>query len=214
MTKTYPVISPKLDWGKLKLLGNEFCLDFVNTIWDPRKIPAEDYLRTFTDFLHWLRQAKGVPRSTVRDLNRWSSNNPKAAKRILLHIHMYRDELRQVFSAIAHQRRIPDRSLSFVNRKISEFLKNLEFRQVGGKVISIQRQPESLLDRALEPITRSAFRLLRNGDHGRVHECPRCSWVFYDTSKGGRRKWCSMDFCGSPTKSLSYYYRQKGEEAS
>jgi len=40
-------------------------------------------------------------------------------------------------------------------------------------------------------------------------ECPNCGWLFFDKSKNGRRKWCSMQTCGSNVKALEWYHRQK-----
>ena len=34
----------------------------------------------------------------------------------------------------------------------------------------------------------------------RLHACPRCGWLFVDTSRGGRRRWCSMQTCGNREK--------------
>ena len=41
----------------------------------------------------------------------------------------------------------------------------------------------------------------------RVRSCPRCGWLFHDTSKGGRRKWCSMRDCGKREKAARHYPR-------
>jgi predicted RNA-binding Zn ribbon-like protein len=46
----------------------------------------------------------------------------------------------------------------------------------------------------------------------RVKECPNCGWLFLDTTKNGKRRWCSMEDCGSNVKALEYYYRKKKEK--
>jgi predicted RNA-binding Zn ribbon-like protein len=35
-----------------------------------------------------------------------------------------------------------------------------------------------------------------------VRECPgpNCGWLFLDTSKAGRRRWCSDESCGSRSR--------------
>lgn len=48
------------------------------------------------------------------------------------------------------------------------------------------------------------FRLPRE----RVRSCPGCGWLFCDRSKGGRRKWCSMEACGNREK-VRRHYRSK-----
>jgi predicted RNA-binding Zn ribbon-like protein len=44
----------------------------------------------------------------------------------------------------------------------------------------------------------------------RVHRCPgrNCGWLFLDTS--GRRRWCSMQTCGSREKMRRLYARRRG----
>jgi len=45
----------------------------------------------------------------------------------------------------------------------------------------------------------------------RVRRCPGhdCGWLFLDLS--GRRRWCSMDTCGSRAKMRRLYERRKRE---
>jgi hypothetical protein len=49
----------------------------------------------------------------------------------------------------------------------------------------------------------------------RLRACPDCQWVFYDTSRNGRRTWCSMTAtdgargCGSIAKTRAYRQRQR-----
>ncbi|WP_198925374.1 CGNR zinc finger domain-containing protein [Dictyobacter vulcani] len=45
-----------------------------------------------------------------------------------------------------------------------------------------------------------------------MKECPGnkgCGWLFLDTSKNGRRQWCSMQGCGSRAKRRRQYGRQR-----
>lgn len=42
----------------------------------------------------------------------------------------------------------------------------------------------------------------------RIGVCPRCGWAFLDPS--GRRKWCSMKWCGNRDKVQQFALRAKG----
>jgi predicted RNA-binding Zn ribbon-like protein len=67
------------------------------------------------------------------------------------------------------------------------------------------------LGRPLWPVAGSAIELLTTGDLRRVKECPGaddCGWLFYDTSRNGARRWCSMEGCGSRAKAGAYYRRR------
>ena len=45
-------------------------------------------------------------------------------------------------------------------------------------------------------------------------EGENCVRYFYDTTKNRRRRWCSMDGCGSRAKAAAYYRRRKAGESA
>lgn len=45
----------------------------------------------------------------------------------------------------------------------------------------------------------------------RIGACPACGWLFLDTSKGGRRRWCAMATCGTTAK-VRVFRARKGSE--
>ncbi|MDH3422912.1 MAG: CGNR zinc finger domain-containing protein, partial [Gemmatimonadota bacterium] len=61
----------------------------------------------------------------------------------------------------------------------------------------------------LNPLARSALELAEAVDPTRLRPCaaPDCGRWFVDTSKGGRRKWCSMERCGNRAKAARYRSR-------
>lgn len=63
---------------------------------------------------------------------------------------------------------------------------------------------------ALATIAWDAVDLVANADPRRLRECarPGCSLLFLDTSRPGRRQWCSMARCGSAVNSSRYRTRQ------
>lgn len=50
---------------------------------------------------------------------------------------------------------------------------------------------------------------LRDGIWDRFRTCanPACRWAFYDNSKNGSGRWCSMDICGARNKMNTYRAR-------
>lgn len=45
----------------------------------------------------------------------------------------------------------------------------------------------------------------------KVKECQGkgCGWLFLDESRGGNRRWCSMQSCGNRAKARAHYHRSK-----
>jgi predicted RNA-binding Zn ribbon-like protein len=63
------------------------------------------------------------------------------------------------------------------------------------------------LDTIVETVAQSAAQ----GDWQRIKLCaaPDCHWAFYDTSRSGRGRWCSMDICGNRHKTRTYRERRR-----
>lgn len=60
-----------------------------------------------------------------------------------------------------------------------------------------------------------AVQAINDGTWHRLRSCPDCEWVFFDSSRNGRRRWCAMAGsdeergCGSIAKARSYRQRTK-----
>jgi len=63
----------------------------------------------------------------------------------------------------------------------------------------------------LWPIARSAAELLASEQVHFIRNCSSktCQWLFLDTSKNHRRRWCDMKLCGNRAKVRRFYTRKK-----
>jgi len=68
------------------------------------------------------------------------------------------------------------------------------------------------LSAALSAIARDAIALFSAGSE-RIRRCGAddCAMVFYDTSRPGTRRWCSMRRCGNRTKVRTHRSRTQGD---
>ncbi|MBO2458264.1 CGNR zinc finger domain-containing protein [Actinomadura violacea] len=64
---------------------------------------------------------------------------------------------------------------------------------------------------ALSTVARDAIDLFTGTAADRIRECasPECALLFVDTSRPGRRRWCSSTACGSKDRSAAYRRRQR-----
>ena len=64
---------------------------------------------------------------------------------------------------------------------------------------------------ALSTIARDAVDLVTGPGLGRVRECDEhtCSILFVDTSRPGKRRWCSMNRCGNRIKKAAFRARHR-----
>jgi predicted RNA-binding Zn ribbon-like protein len=65
------------------------------------------------------------------------------------------------------------------------------------------------------PVVHSAAELLTSPHLDRVRQCADdrgCGFLFFDTSRNGSRRWCSMESCGNRAKARRHYQRTKAGE--
>jgi predicted RNA-binding Zn ribbon-like protein len=56
--------------------------------------------------------------------------------------------------------------------------------------------------------------LLVESESSRIRKCESCVVHFFDTSKKGSRRWCSMNICGNKLKVAAYQRRNRGASDS
>jgi len=77
-------------------------------------------------------------------------------------------------------------------------------------VLDLSAAPRSP-DDVWTPIVAATSKLLSEVEPSRIRKCQAESCVvhFYDTSKKGSRRWCSMNICGNRLKVAAYQRRQR-----
>jgi predicted RNA-binding Zn ribbon-like protein len=67
----------------------------------------------------------------------------------------------------------------------------------------------------LSSVARDAIDVFGGPRAERLKRCegPRCSLLFVDTSRSGRRRWCSMDRCGNRAKVAAHRRRRKERDS-
>jgi predicted RNA-binding Zn ribbon-like protein len=119
-----------------------------------------------------------------------------------------------IFWAIVQRRKVPQIALATLNKFV---------RDVGGHSVLVptnghfvlqfddHTNPEPAFESILWPIVRSAADLLVSDHLPFVRACSSktCQWLFVDTSKSHRRRWCNMRLCGNRAKVSRFYARQK-----
>jgi predicted RNA-binding Zn ribbon-like protein len=64
------------------------------------------------------------------------------------------------------------------------------------------------------PIIDATADLLAESDLSRIRMCESCVVHFFDTSKKGARRWCSMNICGNKLKVAAYQRRRRSSDSS
>ncbi len=189
-------------------LANLLCLDFVNT--EPmQRGERVDLLGGFGDLVRWLEQAGALPGGAARRAaERWDGSTGGAAA--LREAVALRAALRNATERLAAGKPPGDGVVRAVNRVLASRPAYPQLVREGrGYATRLDPVSDSALH-LLVPVAESAAWLLEHGERSLVRRCEgeRCVLFFYDTTKNGSRRWCSMDGCGARAKAVAYYRRK------
>jgi predicted RNA-binding Zn ribbon-like protein len=131
--------------------------------------------------------------------------------RLLHDARALRSRLRAAVEALAGGRPLPADVVPALNHALATGASTLRLERRAGGYATVREALDPSPAALLAPIAESAAWLLEHGDHALVRRCENgaCIRFFYDTTKNRRRRWCSMDGCGSRAKAAAYYRRRK-----
>jgi predicted RNA-binding Zn ribbon-like protein len=174
-------------------------LDFINTL---------DYGKT-----GWIDTIETAPAALAWFASRGLSHlHPELADdaRTLERIRAVRAALRDITEAIADNRPAPKQALAEANRALRarSFLE-LVPSQTG--VAPSHRHVGNPISDALARLVEALAIEMAAGHPERIRICDSdtCRWVFYDTSRTGRRRWCDMSTCGNRAKAARHRARSR-----
>ncbi|HEX8713453.1 MAG TPA: ABATE domain-containing protein [Terracidiphilus sp.] len=196
------------EWvGGFLFVGNRPILDFLNTRLVLSQVPTE--LLTDFDALERWFIASGIVNSlkTRRRLRSWH-NLPEAAV-FLKELLAFRERLRDAVLRIEAGKNPPGEFVKEVNARLLDHPPRTALRERNGQISrETVFEPQTLAD-LWAPFVDGAADLLTESGTRRIRQCESCVVHFYDTSKKGSRRWCSMNICGNKIKVAAYQRRKR-----
>jgi predicted RNA-binding Zn ribbon-like protein len=209
MTSSTPV--RKSDWKDgFLFLGNHLALDFLNTC-PMQNGEAVELLPDFDALLRWFRAADLLSSGKAAGLRQQWGGSARA-QRLVEAMRGLRESLRKAVLARERSGTVDRAVIDELNRLMAEHPMLTRLR-AGGNTYTAElwfdpRRPEDLF----APLAHSAARLFGEVDRNRVRKCGQCVVHFYDTSKKGTRRWCSMQLCGNRIKVAAYAARRHAND--
>ena len=183
-------------------------LDFVNTLdlWPV----SHDHLDSPATALDWLVEHDLMHREARLHLLAQYQGSPATGLEMLGRIRRVRQAMRGVLEAAAARRAPSATDLDEMNRALRTHYIYELLPATDGVSLDHRHQGDPV-DGAMARLAESIARELIQGDTSRLHICenPQCKWVFKDTSRTGKRKWCSMRSCGNRAKVARHRARRK-----
>jgi predicted RNA-binding Zn ribbon-like protein len=196
-------------WKPTDLVGGVLCLDLANTAGAATKARDYDRLVDYKSLVAWACAAGGVSRGEAVRLANLAADRPRDAERALIRVRQFRETLyRTIRSLLCSEARNPDDQ-----KRVAECIAKA---QAGAALVALSGRfawridvtaagPDLILARA----ALSAADLFARESVDRIRECGRCSWLFLDRSRNGRRRWCSSLTCGNRERVQRHYCRQE-----
>jgi predicted RNA-binding Zn ribbon-like protein len=192
------------------LVGGDVVLDLVNTVTARNALPV-DWLDGYPRLLEWARLSGSFDVATLDELARVGALDPSGSEMALDRLRQLREALLEVFAAAIERRDPPPDRLRQLERAWQDAAQHAHLGSIQGHVhpeLSIER---SGLDYLRDNLALRAMDLLDSMPMDRTRVCPgsACGWLFVDTSRGGKRRWCDMATCGNASKGRRHYHRQR-----
>ena len=192
----------------------ETTFEFVNTL-DREDGKAIERLPTLRKVLGWFEDRDLIHREGADLAMHRAVDEPEEAERVLEHVYDVRAALREVSDAVVEHRVPTAGALDLINRALHA-RQVIELVPVNDGVHVGHRHVGDPVDDALARLADALVQELTIGQPERIRICDNeaCRWVFFDTSRTGRRRWCDMATCGNRAKQARHRARTKVRAAS
>lgn len=199
-------------FAHLLLVGGRACLDFCNTVEYYDTEARHEWLKTYSDLVHWGVYAQTVLPDVAPPLLQAAELSPEVANGVFQQALALREAMYLIFTAHFTAQSIPQDSADILNSALSSALSHLQLVASAEDRFQWAWNDNDALDRVLWPVLRSAADVLTSDDLAHVRQCPGCGWLFVDESKNHSRTWCDMRICGNRAKRRRYYRRSKAAD--
>jgi predicted RNA-binding Zn ribbon-like protein len=185
----------------LALVGDAPAFDLANTASGRGGPRAQDHLRTAEHVVAWARHAGVLTEASARALRRLISR-PRLAAELLARTRELRDLLYEIGAVIAAGAAPRAAQLDRLARIHARALAHARLAPAGSGLAWRWDAAGAPVDAVLGPLALSAIDLVSRADRTRVKQCAgdHCGWLFLDTTKNNRRRWCEMEVCGNRAK--------------
>jgi len=196
-----------------KLIAGELCLDFVNTVsgrvssgpgagghdWADRILGER--LDDYGALVTWGEAAGALDGDEAGRLRALAGASVRRAAREAARARKLREGLYRIFKASIEGWTPGPEDVAAFNAEAARLRAGERLVWNEGRLVRGWQGADDLA-RPLWRVVRSAEDLLTGDALARVGQCPgeRCGWLFLDTSRSARRRWCTMADCGNLAK--------------
>ncbi len=180
-----------------RFIANNLSLDFLNTV-VMRDGKRCEMLETPDDLKNWFSSAEMNVSGSI-DIN------------VLDKAISLRTAVKNSIKALHNNQPLDQRSIDLINAALAHRIQSASLKLTEHSLLLDTDIPARDPLNALAEIAFYAAEILTSDKLDKVKSCSneKCILIFHDTSKSGRRRWCSMDTCGNRAKVSKHYHTHK-----
>jgi predicted RNA-binding Zn ribbon-like protein len=184
-------LSTATEWVDEHFIAGDVAVDFANTVYRRTPEIGADLFNGIEALTTWLARVQLLPMTDHADgvigLTVDALDEARALRAMLW----------TVFEAQANGHPLSGEALAGLLETARRGIARIVVESDGGMRPLATRGSFAIL--ALR-----AMALVLNPPSQGVRTCDRCGWFFVDSSRGRRRRWCSMKTCGNQAKAARY----------
>lgn len=179
-------------------LGGTPWLNLVNTTYTSEK-KTVDILDDHLTAQAWLNE-NGF----------FHKEEQRIEKEMIEDLKSLREQCKQALEDLTNDGKLSSTSLQRLNQQVKNVQVGLTIQPVNEKT-TLLTEGITPKDHLLYKIVESIFHTIETVAVTRIRNCEHqeCQLYFVDTSKSGKRRWCSMEICGNRQKAAEFYARKK-----
>jgi len=190
------------------LVAGNLALDFANTV-TGRDVAPRDWLGSYAHLLDWARHCREFRANDLGKLRQIAGIDPDRATTALARATLFRESLCRAAYAILGEGTAKPDDYRTIEQTYKEGMNSARFEWSRAGCRMVWKVEFSGLALITHVIAVNAVSLFMNFQAGRIRICAgeNCGWLFVDSSRSGRRRWCDMATCGNVAKARRYYRR-------
>jgi predicted RNA-binding Zn ribbon-like protein len=195
---------------ELPIVAGQLALDFANTVDDPQGPLEFDHISDYSLLAVWAERVGIATDSSAEALRRMAEANGAAATAVVADAALLRAAINDLFGALV-EGRSPAGGWDRLRPFVAAAIEHAELSSDPVQQVPVWDIAE--LESPLWPVAEAAYGLLSRPDLSRLKRCAGCPWLFFDRSKNGSRRWCSMTDCGTHEKIRRYVTKRAARRA-
>jgi predicted RNA-binding Zn ribbon-like protein len=179
-------------------VGGRLAIDLLNTV-SGRDGVSVDLLENPEDLPEWA-EVVGVPYAGEIGLRSATA---------LADLREFREVLRDGLRRWRDGQAPSPALIARLNHELARDPRHVWLRMQEGALVTEMVSTGDPLDRLYADLAASLAMMLGRDDRSRYRACANeaCRFTFYDDSKPGTRRWCSMELCGGRAKARAFRLR-------